>query len=42
MSEDVQKMLNTADLSVGDIVEGTVTGVEDKRVLVDSATSSPE
>ena len=35
MSEDVQKMLNTADLSVGDIVEGTVTGVEDKRVLVD-------
>jgi small subunit ribosomal protein S1 len=35
MSEDMQKMLNTMELSAGDIVEGTVTEVEDKRVLVD-------
>ncbi|CAM3756163.1 30S ribosomal protein S1 [Alicyclobacillus pomorum] len=41
MSEDVQKMLNTADLSVGDIVEGTVTDVEDKRVLVDIGHKFP-
>ena len=29
MSEDLQNMLNTMELSVGDIVEGTVTEVED-------------
>ncbi|GMA52516.1 30S ribosomal protein S1 [Alicyclobacillus contaminans] len=41
MSDDMQKMLNTADLSVGDVVEGTVTDIEDKRVLVDIGYKFP-
>jgi small subunit ribosomal protein S1 len=35
MSEDLQEMLNTAALQPGDVVNGTVTAVDDKKVSVD-------
>ncbi|MCL6625051.1 30S ribosomal protein S1 [Alicyclobacillus shizuokensis] len=35
MSEDLQEMLNTAALQPGDVVSGTVTAVDDKKVSVD-------
>ncbi|MCL6631303.1 MAG: 30S ribosomal protein S1 [Alicyclobacillus herbarius] len=35
MSEELQEMLNTAALQPGDVVSGTVTAIDDKKVSVD-------